>query len=832
MMNINAFRSTLLILLVTTCSHAYAQSALTSPAGAPAAAEGVPDIVVTARRTNESLQKTPIAITALSAATIEKANVQQIDKIAQIAPNLVIQPTSGYTGAAGVAIRGIGESDPSLAADSRVGIYLDGVYVARQAGALFDLVDVERIEVLRGPQGTLFGRNTTGGAIQLVTRKPSDKFGVDAKAIYGRYDDWTTRARIDTGLIGTLPIAASFAYLHRERDGYFDSPATPDSRDPGSLNTDALTAAVKADFGNVRFDYAYDRNSQVGAPGFFQYSCFFGAPDCPAPDPLSGQVDTYAYFSRSASLGGSPLLFAAPGSRIDGGAAPATFIPGEYRNRSLVQGHSLTGSWKISPAFNIKSITGYRKMGIVAPGGFSQSGLLGQVLDFNSPTLFSVQPVLTFDSYDTTPQSSKQFSEELQLTGEAGDFNYIVGAYYFREKVSYNEPQPLTLVLAPDQLVGLGIPAEVGDALIAQGIDLIGINTTPTQAYTQTAKSKAAYAQVSWRPASLNRDLELTAGIRYTRDSKRMNLANLTDGVPNVSNTSGSQSNQNTSFLASVSYQVQPALNVYGKVSTGYKSGGFNPAANGICDGTVDPSTGACSTGYRLNSFNPEKLTAYEIGAKMDLFNRKLRLNLAAFYTRYKDLQVSQFIASAGGATSNIVNAGKAEYKGFEAEATILPMRGLTLTGTVGYTDAKYKEFLFRDQSGALFDIKDAARFGGLAKFNANTSIDYAFEPASFGTVDIRLSYAYRSRVYFTTNDLISPFNRATNSPPTNTVDARIALSDMPLGSRAKGEIALVGENLLNEDQILFGIDFGSLGFAGQNHGLRRRASVQLRVTY
>lgn len=830
MMNAHAFRATLVMLSITASTYAYAQSPQPSSGAAPA--EGLTDIVVTARRTNESLQKTPIAITALSAAALDKANVQQIDKIAQIAPNLVIQPAPGFTGAAGVSIRGIGESDPSLAADSRVGFYLDGVYVARQAGALFDLVDVERVEVLRGPQGTLFGRNTTGGAIQLITRKPSDTFGVDAKASYGRYDDWTMRARIDTGLNETLPIAASFAYLHRERDGYFDSTATPDSRDPGSLNTDALTAAVKADLGNVRFDYAYDRNSQVGAPAFFQYSCFFGAPDCPAPDAARGQANTYAYFSRSASLGGSPLLFAGPGERINGGGAPATLIPGEYRARSVIQGHSFTGNWKISPAFNLKSITGYRKMSIVTPGGFSQAGLLGQVLDFNSPTLYSVQPVLTFDSVDATPQSSKQFSQELQLTGEAGDFNYIVGAYYFREKVSYNEPQPLTLVLGSDQLVGLGIPAEVGDALIAQGIDLIGINTTPTQAYTQTAKSKAAYAQVSWRPASLNRDLELTAGIRYTRDSKRMNLANLTDGVPNVGNTSGSQTNENTSFLASVSYQVDPGVNVYGKVSTGYKSGGFNPAANGICDGVVDPATGACSTGYRLNGFDPEKLTAYEIGAKMDLFNRKLRLNLAAFYTRYKDLQVSQFIASAGGATTNIVNAGKAEYKGIEAEATILPMRGLTLTGTVGYTDAKYKQFLFRDASGTLFDIKDRARFGGLAKFNANASVEYLFPPSSLGTVGVRASYAYRSRVFFTSNDLISPFNASTSSPPTNTVDARIALSDMPLGSRAKGEIALVGENLLNEDQVLFGIDFGSLGFSGQNYGMKRRASLQLRITY
>ena len=826
----------LLMLTALLSSAAWSGQALAQnenmPAGQTARDGGLQDIVVTARRQSESLQKTPIAITALDTAAIEKANVQQIDKIAQIAPNLVIQPTSGYTGAAAVFIRGIGESDTSLTADSRVGIYLDGVYVARQAGALFDLVDVERIEVLRGPQGTLFGRNTTGGAIQLVTRKPSDTFGVDARASYGRYDDWSTRARLDTGLIGALPLAASFSYLHRERDGYFDSTATGDARDPGSLNTDALTAALKADLGDVRFDYAYDRNSQIGAPTFFQYSCFFGAPGCAQPNPMLGQVDSYAYFSRSASLGGAPLLFTGPGTRINSGGEQSALIPGEYRNHSVVQGHSLTGSWTLSPAFAIKSITGYRKTSILAAGGFSQGGLVGQVLDFTSPTLFSVQPVVTFDAYDNAPQSSKQFSQEVQLTGEVGDFRYMVGGYYFREKVSYDEAQPLTFVLGVDQLAALGLPDEIGEALALQGIDLIGLNTTPTQAYSQTAKSHAAYAQVSWRPSALNQDLEVTAGLRYTKDKKNLTLANLTDGVPNVSNASGRQTNDNMSFLLSVSYQVNPAATVYGKLSTGFKSGGFNPAANGLCEGAVDDA-GACSTGYRLNSFAPEKLTAYELGAKMDLFDRHLRLNLAAFYTRYDDLQVSQFLAGSSGATSTIVNAGKADYKGIEVEATLLPMRGLTLTGSFGYTDAKYKEFLFRDPfTDTLSDISATARFPNLAKINANVAVDYAFEPMKVGVVDVRLSYAYRSKIYFFVNDMVSPFNRTTASPATNSVDARLSLADIPLGGRAKGEIALVGENLLNEDQIQFGIDFGPLGFAGQTHSIGRRAAIQLRVTY
>ena len=131
-----------------------------------------------------------------------------------------------------------------------------------------------------------------------------------------------------------------------------------------------------------------------------------------------------------------------------------------------------------------------------------------------------------------------------------------------------------------------------------------------------------------------------------------------------------------------------------------------------------------------------------------------------------------------------------------------------------------------------LSDISATARFPNLAKINANVAVDYAFEPMKVGVVDVRLSYAYRSKIYFFVNDMVSPFNQATASPATNSVDARLSLADIPLGGRAKGEIALVGENLLNEDQIQFGIDFGPLGFAGQTHSIGRRAAIQLRVTY
>jgi iron complex outermembrane receptor protein len=780
---------------------AISAQAQTSPVE-DSASEGIQDIVVTARRQSESLQKTPISITALDSRAIERINIQAVDKLGQVAPNLVISQQSSSLSAASINIRGIGQTDPSLGLDTAVGIYLDGVYVARSAGSIFDLVDIERIEVLRGPQGTLFGRNTTGGAIQIVSKKPSDVFGATLRGGYGTRNNWFGRGRVDTGELGDSGISTAFSYYHRQRDGYFDNFLTPRSKDPGSLNVDAFTVALSGDFGPLQVDYGFDYDDRTGAPGFFQT--------------VALSPDAQTYYSRSPSLGGAPLQFVGADTRLNSGLQQPGGPGNTYTSHTRSQGHTLTLAYEASDAITIKSITGYRKLLLENVLGLSGQGdLKGLVLDFTSPTLTSVQSVTPYNGYNS-PQKQKQFSEELQLLGKAGDFSYVLGAYYFREKVSEDNNQNLTLVLSPFALPFLGFPTAVQDALVGQGIDLIGFNLSPIARYSQVSKSYAAFGQVSWKPQSLDERFELTGGIRYTEDRKSIFLQNLSNGVSSVVGPPrGSVKYTNTSFLGSASYQLSPDALVYAKLSTGYKSGGFNPRAD------------------RLNSFAPEKLVSYEAGAKLDLFNRRLRINGAAFLSKYDDLQVPQFAAGSGGASTLLVNAGKAEFKGVELEVTALPARGLTLSASMGYTDPKYKSFLFLNpNTNTVSDIASTARFPNVAKFNSNLAVDYVFEPMAIGTLSARVSYAYRSHVYFYPNDAVNPFQQQVDSPATNTVDARIALSDIALGSAAKGELSLVGENLLNEDQVLYGIDFGSLGFGGKFYSEPRRVSVEFKISF
>ncbi|WP_347271160.1 TonB-dependent receptor [Rhizorhabdus histidinilytica] len=794
-------RAAVIALAIGGCA-AHAQTTPAQEAPQATADGGIQDIVVTARRQSESLQKTPISITALDSRALERSNIQAVDKIGQVAPNLVISQQSSALSAASINIRGIGQTDPSLGLDTAVGIYLDGVYVARSAGSIFDLVDIERIEVLRGPQGTLFGRNTTGGAIQIVSKKPADNFGVTAKGGYGSRDNMFGRLRVDTGEFGDSGISASGSYYHRQRDGYFDNLLTPSSKDPGSLNVDAFSVALDGDFGPFKASYGFDYDDRTGAPGFFQTVA------------LSPAAQTY--YSRSPQYGGPALQFVGADTRLRSGLQQPGGPGNTYISHSRSQGHNLTLSYEISPAVTLKSITGYRKLLLENVLGLSGQGdLKGLVLDFTSPTLTSVQSVTPYNGYNS-PQKQKQWSQEIQLLGKAGDFSYVLGGYYFREKVSERNNQNLTLVLAPAALPFLGFPGAVADALTAQGIDLIGFNTSPVAAYSQTSKSYAAFGQVSWKPQALDEKLEVTGGIRYTEDRKNIFLQNSNGGVSTIIGPArGSTKNTNTSFLGSVSYQINPDALVYAKVSTGYKSGGFNPRAD------------------TLNSFAPEKLVSYETGAKIDLFDRHLRINAAAFLSKYDDLQVPQFAAGSGGASTLLVNAGKAEFKGFELEVTAIPARGLTLSGSLGYTDPKYKRFLFLNpNTNTISDIADTARFPNVAKFNSNLAVDYTFEPMDFGTLSARVSYAYRSHVYFYPNDAVNPYQQQVDSPATNTVDARIALSDIALGARAKGEIALVGENLLNEDQVLYGIDFGSLGFGGKFYAEPRRVSVEFKISF
>ncbi|GLV21832.1 TonB-dependent receptor [Sphingobium sp. TomMM35A] len=734
------------------------------------------EIVVTARRQSEALQNTPVAVTALSSRLLEQLNVQQVTTVAKLTPNLQILPQSTGATAATVSIRGIGQQEPAVTAEAGVGIYLDGVYIARTAGSVFDLVDLERIEVLRGPQGTLFGRNTTGGAIQLISRKPDQKLGAEVKAGIGSFSEWYSRARFDTGEIGASTVRASVAYLHRQRHGYVDNTLAPSSQDPGALNSEAVWASVIAEPSEkLSLRYTFDFNHRFGVSDYFQI--------------VAATPATAAYFGASPSFGGSAFVISAD-RRSSGEQAPAS--NGEFGAVARSSGHALTIEWGASPALTIKSISAYRRFRQESAQTLSGSGyLLGQVVDSSSPTGISLGSVTPFNGYNRIRQ--RQWSQELQLLGSSGSFNYLAGAFYFKEKGSEALQQELTLILPGG----------------------VGLNLPPFQGFNGSSTSYALFGQLSFRPDGRDGKLELTGGLRHTWDKKTITLNSTLFGAPTATG-SGERDFRNLSWSATANYQFTPDVMAYARVSSGYKSGGFSPRASVIAP------------------FNPEKAIAYEVGLKSELLNRRVRLNLAAFRTDYNDLQIQQFSAGSGGASSLIVNAGKVTFQGLEGEVTAVPVRGLTLTGSFGYTDPKYKQFIYRDPvTDALIDVADEARMPQAAKLNWNIGAEYTFDELSLGKLSLRADYSWRGRIYFFALDRQAPFNREISSPHAKDLSARATLSDIPLGSGPKRlDVSLWGANLTNANNRGFGVDFGSLGFAGVTYLPPRSVGIDAKIAF
>ncbi|RJF93129.1 TonB-dependent receptor [Sphingomonas cavernae] len=752
---------------------------------AEAAPEGLGDIIVTAQKRAESLQDTPLAVSAVDAEMIRERGITSVADIGSIAPNLVISETPSATANPSIAIRGIVDNDPILTADPAVGLYVDGVIVGRSAGALFDMMDLERIEVLRGPQGTLYGRNTTGGAVNMISAKPSDDFGGSVQMGYGRFDEFMAKAVLDTGELLDSGVALKFGYYHSQRDGTVDNVFQPsDKRDPGARNVDALRAALRFDKGTgFTLDYSYDFSDRHGRANAFQLRAM--------------RSDILAYLNFSPAFGGTaPLVSSERLSQI------RLDRDGDVRDK--VQGHTLTMNIEIGDA-TLRSITGYREWDnrIVSSDIDGNGGLVGFLV---SPAILAppnpfiplgIGPVDLFHTSNERHQN--QISQELNLIGSIGDeFDYVVGAYYFREEATEDNPQGFTLVLPSP----VPIP-------IAPGISLnsFGVNVDTRLTYRHTSRSMAAFTQLTWKPAALDNRLSITGGLRYTEDKKHLTQSSPIPPAPRDLSKKFNRLN----WLANIAYDWNDDIMTYVRASTGYKAGGFNARA------------------ADNNGFDPEDLTSYEIGFKSDLFDRRVRVNLAAFHSIYDDLQVQQFLAGTGGAASTTVNAAKATYTGIEAELQVLITTGLTANASIGYTDRKYKTFIFVDPiSGLPIDISDVAKFQYSAATTANVGAQYETALGDIGKLTARADWSYRSKIYW---HPINPFNEEIADGGVGLLSGRLTLSEIPLGG-SEASVSLWGKNLTGEDYLLSGIDFGSLGFAGVMYGDPRSYGVELAIKF
>ncbi len=753
-----------------------AQPALAQTAEAANDGTGIADIIVTAQKRAENLQSTPIAVTALNADMIRDKGISSAADLTAVAPSVSVTTSPASSTNMQLFIRGIGDIDPILTSDSPVGLYVDGIILGRAAGSAFDILDLERIEVLRGPQGTLYGRNTIGGAVNLITAKPADDFhaGIDGSA--GNYGYYSLKTSVDTGNIADSGLKARLTYLHKERNGYVDDVNAPDNRDPGAYVLDAFRAAVSFKTGPLKLDYGFDYSKRESYAPAFQLTVV-------RPDVLD-------YLQASAALGGNAP--AVSPNRLDSIA----LNQGKMTDR--VTGHTITAELDLG-GVTIRSLTGFRRWSNrnAQDDLDGNSGLVGFTVSpevLAPPYAFNPLGVTPIDLFSTRNRRRQhQFSQEINLLGNIGDrFEYVLGGYYFNEHAKEYNPQNFLLVLPSP--VPIPLTPDVT-------LNSFGVQVSSLFDYDHYNKSAAAFAQGTYK---LTDTLSVTGGIRYTKDKKH-----LVQRSPFVRDLRASFDRVNYAF--SINWQATPSMLVYARTASGYKAGGFN--ARSVNSG-----------------FDPESLTSYEAGIKSDWLDRRLRVNLTGFYATHSDLQLQQFQAGTGGASSITVNAGKARYWGVEAEVTAKPVEAITIGGNLGYTNRKYKQFLILDPTtNAYVDVKDSARFMVGATTTVSAYAQWDIADLSIGRLSVRGDYDYRTKIYYHPTTVGTPYNDQIAGSPRSLVNGRVSLTDIDLNG-AKAELAFWGKNIFGKKYRLYGIDFGALGFAGNTYGEPATYGVDFRL--
>lgn len=717
--------------LALAVSQALAQQAATEQSATDqSASEKLERVVVTAEKRESLLQDVPAAVTAIGPREIEDRGINSVEDLNSIAPNLQVVRQPGNATASQIAIRGRVTTNPALYWDTAVGIYLDGVYLGKTQGSVFDVVDLQRIEVLRGPQGTLYGRNTLAGAINLITRTPSGKFSGSAGVDVGNYDSLVGKASIDLPQIGIAKIGIGLR--SERRDGWVTTTPGSSVGDLNNRHNDGARIAVRAEVTpTFDVDYRYDW----------------------------GNVDQHSTFSQLVRADVPPLK---PYVFTDRQTTVSVNAPSPEKSKT--EGHALTLGWNINDTTTLKSITAHRTL------------KWSDGLDLDGSPL-PVAATQRFSDY-------KQTSQEFQLVGGAGDLNYVAGLYYFEDDGFTNNPQTY----------------------------FFGTFNFDSR-YGFTTKQVAAYGQADYK---LTKDLTLTAGGRYTREKKtidRLLAFNTAIGAPFMTlipaGTTAEATFSATTPTLALAYRLNPAVNVYGRYAEGFKSGGFN-GEYGVAD--PSPAGVAANVAETKTPFKPERVKSFELGTKNELLDGRALLNVAGFYAKSTDLQLSIFTAQ-GAAGSVIRNAGKATIYGAEIEGVFLPVDGVRVQLSYGYLRGKYDQFL-----DAGVDQKDNRAYVHAPRNTLSLGVDARLARTPWGTLKGLADYTFTDSFYLYAYQLATsgpgfdpakPVAGNTQIKSIGLVNLRLALTDIRIGNAGKGEVALWVRNAADEKRIGNMIDFG-----------------------
>ncbi|WP_332659742.1 TonB-dependent receptor [Brevundimonas sp.] len=737
-------------LLLVAASPALAQTH--SMGGGPAIEPGDPaepgptnlgEVIVTATKRETNLQDTPISISVVNSEDLSNRHVQSLIDLADgSVPGLRVATFEARQSALTIGIRGIVPLDANQPArEQGVGVYVDGVYLGRQHGLGSALLDIERVEVLKGPQGTLFGRNTEGGALSLVTRKPSGQFGMRAVAGVGNLESYNSELHIDFPALGDFAFKVDGGI---QVQGPVTSNILPGEEGFGQYDRRGLRAQVRwTPTDTFTADLAMDTGLDKNTPFYSQLLNFnpLGRPVVPwnSPTVPSGSIRDLA-----------PIVIVEGEARM---TVADIGVPQQW-STDETSGADLHLSWTPTDTLEIRSITAYREVDV---------DQYDNIAGAHRPPV--VGPNANFSRYSLAGLWQHQFSQEFQAVGNLGDrFDYVGGLYYFRETVSDDAATPST------------------NRWNADGTGYTILDPTPTirgfrfvdRASTAHSESKAVYGQATWTPAVMDDALHITLGGRYTWDDK--------DGVLSTVNNAATNFTFESSVdrfdpLVTVAWDVTDQVNVYAKYSTGYRAGG------------------ASSRSLTYRSFDPEEVQAYEVGLKSDLFDNRVRLNAAIYAMDREDSQIDFSLVTVVGAstrnTLETINApGTTKIRGVELEGLFQVTENLRLSAAYAYTDTEIPPtqnpftgvvqpvfIVFTPPNAANVAADWESSFSG-GVFRAHIDASYADATQTFDQTEVK-------------ND--SSF----------IVNGRLALTDMqPTPGGPMVEVALWSRNLLDEAHV------------------------------
>jgi iron complex outermembrane recepter protein len=783
------------------------------------------EIQVTAQKRVESLQATPISVSAFNAEKLEARGIANILDLGSHVPGMQIEPFPINISTLRIFIRGIGTLDAQFTQDPAIGIYLDGVYLGRMAGLSFDVADLERIEVLRGPQGTLYGRNTVGGAVNLITRKPSTSgFDMSHKFSTGDRGYMAGRSMVNIPILDNL--ATKIVVLSSQKEGYVENSG------PGGDFGDREDTALRADLRYepvdwLTADYAFDHTTIT----HFQYMYQAQLP----PNVNHGQAEQFKRYGESQTIYST--------SRLGSMSSGANLEPSTVR----INGHALTltggfGDYELKYTGSMRTI--FDKAYADLSGGLDTTGGQGNPNYRLDPGYYD-GPVT-----QDTPQNcagcfeavggpvpiawlrnyQEQTSHELQFIGDFFDdqVKLIGGMFLFEEEgfddrcgsagtdCTHKQTHQFHTFLQPN-----GFPAPIEQRVT----NLVLVYRTDIH-----NESSAYFSQATWTPAFdlLEKKLHLTLGYRHTVDDREAlknyvsriyqedvntgevqditNAAGTCQG-PNSTGQSGNddffdervaRSFSNDSYAFIGAYDVTPDINAYAKYVQAYKSGGFDTRDPQI-DGTRQSSD--CTTyglGFRTG-FKPELVDSTELGVKSEWFGRSLRVNMTVFDMDYHDRQISALLQGAIQDTKTR-NVGRSRIKGVELETMWAAAPGLITSLEYEYLDAKTIEVLDINGNNVAQNYQPYSA----PKNSYSGSIDWTVMRFGWGDLHSYLNYNHVDR----RNGQTLP-NRVglTALSAYSVLSTRFSLEGLPVWGRGRMDVALWGRNLLDEEYEYSAID-------------------------